>query len=308
MSNLPKSLLAWWRWVVGVGLVLTLLLVAGPAEVVVTLKQVSAAWTAVVALASLAWILLGAFNVWLLIDCLAPLRFLTFVPVYITSWATALLLPGQLGDATQVLLLRRHDIPMSCSGAAYVADKVISLSWLVMVAIYGATRYAPQLRPWWFLSFVVIAMAGAALGVHLVRTLSVAGSGVLARALASLDRVSGRLLSFKHRPARLAVNVSLTVVKWLLTTLIYFGCFSAVGSPIHFEAAATIPVMSSLVAYIPITAGGIGTMEWSAVLLFKRVGVAAASVISAYLLMRIVLLLVPLLLLLGFRSREHKGA
>jgi uncharacterized protein (TIRG00374 family) len=86
--------------------------------------------------------------------------------------------------------------------------------------------------------------------------------------------------------------------------LLYLAAFHAFGSPINFEAAATIPVMSSLVGHIPVTVGGAGTMEWTAVLLFKQVGVDNSSVFSVYLLLRSVLI-VTALLILSFRKSSE---
>ena len=55
-----------------------------------------------------------------------------------------------------------------------------------------------------------------------------------------------------------------------------------------------IPVMSTLVGYIPVSVGGIGTVEVSAVMLFKMLGVAESIVISAYLFLRLLQYLLAL--------------
>ncbi len=68
--------------------------------------------------------------------------------------------------------------------------------------------------------------------------------------------------------------------------LAYWCAFRAFGAEIGVLAAGTIPFMSSLVGYIPVTVGGAGTIEWTAVALFAKVGVEGASVVSVYLLAR----------------------
>src|SRR3546814_5069774 len=69
------------------------------------------------------------------------------------------------------------------------------------------------------------------------------------------------------------LNVAISIVKWLIMATMYYTAFAAVGAAIGFEPAATIPVVSSLVAYIPITVAGLGTTEWTAVGLFAAAGV-----------------------------------
>ena len=274
----------WWRWGVGAGLLVLLVSVVGPRVLVETFRRASFAWVLGVIALSLIWLALGALNVWLLLRRLAPVPLRTLLRVYVTSWATSLLLPGQLGDATLVLLLRPHGVPAASSSAAYLLDKMISLTWLVLVAAYGVGLYAPYIH-------------GAWLPAALVR-----GGGWAARAKVWVDALFEQLLAFRRYPWTVARNLALTILKWILMTLLYLGAFDAFGARIGLEAAATIPAMSSLVGYVPVTVGGAGTMEWTAVVLFKQVGIEAAAVLSVYLLLRGVLILGALLLLVTFRS------
>jgi uncharacterized membrane protein YbhN (UPF0104 family) len=77
---------------------------------------------------------------------------------------------------------------------------------------------------------------------------------------------------------------------------------------IPFSAASTIPVASSLVGYIPVTVGGIGTTEWTAVALFERAGVEAEVVVGVYLFLRVLLLLLAFFIhsLLHFIDPAYK--
>ncbi|MFQ5565150.1 MAG: hypothetical protein ACE5EU_02170, partial [Paracoccaceae bacterium] len=74
---------------------------------------------------------------------------------------------------------------------------------------------------------------------------------------------------------------------------------------ISLESAATIPVVSSLVAYIPVTVAGLGTTEWTAVGLFRSVGIAPVDVVGAYLVMRGVLILCAAAMLTAGRLSRH---
>lgn len=293
----------WWRLAVGLGLLVLLLAVVGPAEVVEAAGRAHPGWAAAVVVLALGWLGLGALNVWVLLRRLAPVPFREFVGVYITSWATALFIPGQLGDATQVVLLRRYDVPMSRSGAAYVVDKAVSLTWLLSVAAYGVTLYLPRVRGWWLLAPPALVLAALWLGYGLLRRLDPPEASLVGRARRFAGNVTLHVRSFRAYPGTLAANVALTGVKWLAMAGLYLWAFRAFGTSVGFVAAATIPVISSLVGYLPVTVGGAGTMEWTAVALFGGLGVDGPSVVVVYLFLRAILLAGALALLVGVRGR-----
>jgi uncharacterized protein (TIRG00374 family) len=277
----------------------------GPRELVDTFRRASPAWLALVVGLSFVWLSLGALNVWILLRRLASVSFRTFYGVYITSWGTSLLLPGQLGDATQVIFLKQHSVPAASSSASYLLDKAVSLSWLVLVATYGIGRYVSAFEPWWLLSFVGLLVLSAITGVVILRRVAVGARGWLSQLKSIVDSLLDQLLMYRDHMDALTLNISLSIVKWIVMAFMYLAAFYAFGLPIDFEAVATIPVMSSLVGYIPVTVGGVGTMEWTAVLLFEQLGADNSTVFSVYLVLRSVLI-VTALLILSFRKSSEK--
>lgn len=281
----------WGRLTVGVGLIGLLLIVVDPVDVVRVGRRAHPGWAAAVIALSVAWLTLGAFNVWILLRRLAPVAFRDFLRVYLTSWAAALVIPGQLGDATQVMLLRRYDVPMSHSGAAYLADKVISLSWMMVVAAVGVALYLPRFHGWWLVAPPLLVFAALWLTHRLFESSQVSESSWLGRGRRGLSTVRRQVKSLRSFPGTLFANVTLTGVKWLAMACLYLWSFRAFGTSVDFIAAATIPVISSLVGYLPVTVGGAGTMEWTAVALFGGLGIEAAPVVAAYLFLRAILLI-----------------
>jgi uncharacterized membrane protein YbhN (UPF0104 family) len=255
-----------------------------------------------------AWLLLGALNVWLLLRRLVPVKPELFARAYVASWAASLVIPGQLGDVTQVMLLRRAGVPAASSAAAYLLDKVVSLGWLALVAGYGIGRYTHHHPAVWLIAALAVACSAAVALILLLR-LRREMPGWLQRVHSAARRAASQLVEFRAQPLAVATNFMVTVVKWLFTTALYLAAFRAVGVRLSFEAAATIPVMSSLVGYVPLTVAGVGSMELTAVVLFGTLGLAPATVLSAYLLLRAILVLVAVLLLalLGAR-REAPGS
>lgn len=287
-----------WRWVVGAGLLFILVALVDPRALAGVVAGASPGWLAGVVALACAWFVLGGLNLFLLVRRLHPVRLRTVLDAYLTGWMGSLLIPGQLGDATLVLVLRRQAVPAATGSAAYVLDKTVSLTWLVLVAAYGVGRYTPQLRAWWLPALSLGGLLAGAVGIAVFRRVAAGAHGPLGRAL---ERLFGELAAFRRHPGTVALNVGLTIVRWGLTTSLYWAAFRAFDAPIPLEAAATIPVMSSLVGYIPVTVAGAGTVEWTAVLIFAQVGVEDTAVVTVYLVLRAVLVLAALGLLVSSR-------
>ena len=290
----------------GIGLLVLLVRLVGWDEVVAAVGRARPGWAlAVMALAGL-WLCIGAVNVWILLRRLAPIPLRAFLGVYITSWAASLLIPGQLGDVTQVMLLRRHGIEMSRGGAAYVVDKVVSLGWLLGVGVWGVALYLPPGRGWWLLGPPAVFLATFIAGLVLVR--GAAGAEAPGRVRRFLLRLSDQVRSFGAHRGAVAQNVALTGVKWIVMTAMYLWAFRAFGSPISLPEAATVPVIASLAGYIPVTIGGAGVVEWTAVALFRGLGIEESTVVVAYLFLRAVLIGWAFVLLMGLREPALREA
>jgi uncharacterized protein (TIRG00374 family) len=137
---------------------------------------------------------------------------------------------------------------------------------------------------------------------------SLDAGGIVRRTQDLLSRVVEQSLTFRHQRVAVARNISLTILKWGLMALAYWCAFRAFGVEIGALAAGTIPFMSSLVGYIPVTVGGAGTTEWTAVALFAKVGVEGASVVSVYLLARAAVIAAGMSLLALAGKGTSRGA
>ena len=305
-SSTKQSSPARWRWVVGIGLLVALVVAVGPSRMVATFAQVSLKWTFVTLLVAMIWLFLGGLKGWLLLRTLAPIRLSEFLATYVTSWAVSQLIPGQLGDATQVVLLKRYQIPVESGSAAYLVDKFISLSWMLTVAAYGIVYLTASVKGWLLLTLPIVGVFLAALGVWTVRRIPTSQGGWLDKIRGLVDRSIDQLFRFTHYPGRIALNIALTISKWATVGLKYFCAFLAFGTPVGFPIAWTAPVMSSLVGYIPITVGGAGTTELTAVVLFGKEGAAAATVVGVYIFLRGIMLLAALTLVLSVRLKNNE--
>jgi uncharacterized membrane protein YbhN (UPF0104 family) len=89
----------------------------------------------------------------------------------------------------------------------------------------------------------------------------------------------------------MAANLALTILKFGCSVLAFWCVFCALGEG-QLAYLHTLPLVaiSALVAYIPVSFNGLGTVEFAGIWLFGGAGIAKATVLSAYLLVRVIVL------------------
>ena len=279
---------SWWRWLLALILFTGLIYISGPAKLLELFKEIDLWWAFIATVLAYSMYVIGSFNVWILLRILTPIPMRQFVRVYMISWAVGLFVPGQLGDASQILFMKRQGVQMARSGAAYALDNGLSLLFFIFIAAVGTTHYLINISGllWALIPVSILAVASITVAVRLWKK---PGSGYLGRLHDGLTSFLNHFWSYRQQWHIVLINLSITVFRWILQALCYWAAFRAFNSPIDLFAAATIPVISTLVGYIPISIAGIGTVELSAVLLFEMEGIGGTEVIAAYLMLRLVL-------------------
>ena len=281
---------AYLRWAFAILLLTLLLFYAGPRTLFHLAKDIKPWWALLSLCLTYSLIVVGGFNVWILLRLLSPIRLSSFLRIYMLSWAVGLLFPGQLGDASQVYLLKRKGVQMARSGAAYVLDKGLSLLFLIIIAAFGTTYYMISFSNLiWLLPVVLVTLV--ILITIFFKVWKAPNDGLLAKIHSAASSFLHHFWSFRHHWPIVLLNFNITILKWVILTFCYWTAFHAFNSPVPLLAAATIPVISTLVGYIPITVAGIGTVEWSAVLMFEMEGISKAAVLAVYLFFRVILYL-----------------
>lgn len=257
-------------------------------------------------------VLVGAFDVWVLLGGIKPLPFPGVLRVYAIAWSSFLALPGSAGDAVQILLFKRSAIDYRAGTSVYLTDKLVTLVVNLAIVLGGG---------WLVLDDVVrsgvIALALGALGIGaLVGLWALRRWGhLVAGSLAG--RIVG-VLEFaadyaRRHPARILVNLAGTLTRAALTVAGSWLLFRGLGVTVGPLTILVVGYSATLVAYLPIAFNGIGTVEIAAVALYRTAGVAASSTLAMYVLLRgliVVTALAGLVLTLPFRratrpSRER---
>jgi uncharacterized protein (TIRG00374 family) len=281
-------------------LLTALFLTIGPEQILETFRRVHPVEGVMAGICLFFLFLCGAVNVWFLLSAMGKVSLPTFLNVYAHSWALGLIMPGQAGDASMILLSRKYGIPLRQTGIAYFFDKFITIAVFVCVAWFGSYVLLDVFRGLWpfILSLIVVLMVG---GILVIRFLP-AFQGPGTRIQNWVAQIREEITVFKKKWYILFLNTMVTIFKWLVLSLAYFLAFLSFDVRVPWPEIAVIPILSTLVGYIPISIAGIGTVEVTAAFLFSKVGVEQSVVVSAYLFLRIVQFFLAFMTLGFFRS------
>jgi uncharacterized membrane protein YbhN (UPF0104 family) len=273
--------------VAGVGLLVGLIWFANPASVLVALRDAQPAWIVLALAVILVSTMLGAINSYLMAAPGPALGFKGFLRAYWVAWAFGQVVPGQIGDLLGMsLFLRRRGLSLPMAVGRLGVDKLISL---VCTFLLSAG-----------LMFLFVAPPARLAGL-----LGAAAAGALIVAYTTSRRWSGRVsvstglrahfvnsLVEAHRvvatrPRAIIANALLTILKLFAIGICYWAVLKALHATPGDLFGVTVTANSAgLIAYIPISANGVGTVEVGGVYLFGLRGVAAPVVIASYLVLR----------------------
>jgi len=249
--------------------------------------------------------LLGSFNAYLVVAIDSAVSYRKFLSFYWFSWALGLVVPGQVGDvASLTYLMKRAGIEWSRIMARAVLDKFISFLVMALLAGFSLLRFSGkiEIETGTIVGTAAAALAITAIALYLVRN-------ILLRATRESEwlekvRTSFRdLASFvRDKPRLVGINFVGTSFKILLIGTAYWYVFQAGGAqdPPWLDVVLLVTV-SSLVAYIPVSFNGLGTVEVTGILLFSLLGLGEELVLSSYLVLRLTVLIIawaPSLLIL----------
>ena len=284
-------------------------------QIVGLLKEVNPFWFAVVVLSLIISSILGALNVFLLFrpeD--RKISFGEFLGIYWFGWAMSLIVPGQVGDvASTTVLLKKRGMVMHKSLGLLLIDKVISLLTMLSFALIGVLSAGSSLATSWKSFEDFSAWLGFFVIIFLVGIFLISSKRFQQTKLGKFirDTVQNIWTTSVKYPGVLLRNISITLFKVSLIGFAYTAMFWAFGAKdISLVTITGLALASGLVAYLPISFNGLGTVEFAGLVLFKTIGISEQVTLSSYLLLRLSGLLIawlPVLIWRGLLEENSKG-
>lgn len=280
------------RTAFGIALLTVLIWYLNPSHIALALDGLNYVWVIAAALLIISTTLLGALNLHLFINLAGNFAFKSFLPVFWVSWAIGLIFPGQIGDIASIAAqLQKRGINLATSISRSLLDKLISLILMIFFASFGFAYLLPStLYATWLLGLLLLIALSASQFKRLFNWLCTR-QGKVANFISNIQHETIQLVTL--HPQKIAINTALTLIKIILAGLSYWCAFNALGyhgiNPAHVIALVAI---SSLTAYIPISFNGIGTAEIVGVLIFTTLGMSQADILTAYLVLRTMVMLI----------------
>ena len=260
---------------------------ANPSRVLHALRGAEPIWIAAALGAILVSTLLGAVNSYMMAAPGPSLGFGRFLKAYWVAWAVGQILPGQVGDLLGMsLFLRKRGLSLPAAVGRLGVDKLVSLFCTFGLSIGLCFIFVEP-------SVHVAGMLGVGADVLLIivyltsRRWSKGMSSNHKLITYLVDSLTEAHRVIATRPLAVITNASLTLLKLLVIGVCYWAAFKALQAAPGSVLDVTVTANSAgLIAYVPISANGVGTVEAGGVYLFGLKGVGTPLVVATYLVLR----------------------
>lgn len=233
-------------------------------------------------------LLIGGINLWLLMNSISNIPLNIFIRAYSYGYAVNLFSPGQLGDISVALFLKKNGIYYSHSTLAYAVDKFISMMFAISLGYIGARFILADLAvPPWIFGIPLICAICAMVCFMLILYIPNA-TGLIGRVKQFIKGTYKEAILWDAKYRAIILNSVLTIIRWLALSVIYYLAFRAFGIDAKWPEVGIIPIISTLIGYIPISVGGIGAVELCAVYLFSLISIDRVYVIDVYIFIRFI--------------------
>jgi len=238
---------------------------------------------------------LGAINAYLFIGRDRKVTFSDFLALYWISWAVGLVVPGQIGDLASIgFFLRRHSLELSTIWGRAMLDKTISLMVMLVFVLIGLLTIVKGVILDQRLLLSAALLLALAVGVvyGLRGWLRAVFDPVRAGPAGGLARIFTELMqTVRLTPSRVWLNIGITILKVILAGGAYWAMFCALGETgLPLFEVVVLATIAGLVAYLPLSINGLGTVEMAGIFLFGQLDVPAVTVITAYICLRLLVL------------------
>lgn len=242
------------------------------------------------------WIAAGALNIKIMLTKLIKEEYIHIFHIYCKANTISLIIPGQVGDAVIINFFRKYSIPISQGATIFGIDKIITLFWYTIFSIYGMLLINVDII------YINKAKENAPLTIALIIVISIT---IIITIYTLYSNVPERIQNWltlarnyiKISKQEILIDWGITLIRTLLLGGAYWlaiKSFSPSQSP-SFIQALCLSIMGGMVAYIPISFNGLGTVEAAHIFLFNKIGIEAGPILSAILSLRVIMIIVLIL-------------
>ncbi len=234
------------------------------------------------------FLLLGGINNWLVMKAVSPLSLGEALKFFFISASVGMFTPAYVGEfASMTYLLKQKGVDVSKGLAVPTIDKMITLAANVILFVIGLLLYFPETGQPIFIvagaSLIVPALllyipASRAWSYQLIqRRFSWAAS--YCHACASF---------FVHHPLLFAANFMLSFLRAAVGGMCIWFLLRGFGLDAKILDVLFVNFVVRIVSFVPLTINGLGLLEGTAMVLFRRIDVSSELSFLAFFMARLV--------------------
>lgn len=234
------------------------------------------------------FLILGGVNNWLVLRALAPLPLWEAIKVFLISASVGMFTPAYVGEfASMTYLLKKRGINVSEGLSVSTIDKIITLAVNSALFLIGLLLYFPDAGTSVFV-LTLLALLVPALCL-LAPPLRRAVYAVVQRRFSWAAAYCYSCASFfVHHPVLLMLNVVASVARAIVGALCIWYLLHGFGIDAPLVPVLFMNFVARMVTLIPLTINGLGLLEGTAMVLFKRIGIEPELSFLAFFLSRLI--------------------
>lgn len=230
-------------------------------------------------------LLLNGVNITLFLQAVGKrIKFWKIVVWSNLAWSIGLFFPGRFGEFSIVYFLKGEGVEFGESTAVALLDKMTTFFVLSVLSIIGVFYYFDLTQAFWLAGILIAVLAGS-IAIFLNARLRGWVKEYLLRKYSRLFK--GFNESFRRilgNKKMLLGNASVTAIKWFFSLFAFQVIFLSLGAEVKVTDVMMISSLATIISLIPISLGGIGLKEYTAVYLFNGLGISPEITFVTYLL------------------------
>ncbi len=212
----------------------------------------------------------------------------TLTKYHIISWAMGLWVPGKIGEFSIIYLFKKKKISIGEGTVIHILDKAITILTFSIVSIVGFFIFYGIEKS---LEISIILLIVFLIGFTFLissKTREFLKKYILRKHHLLFKGFSKTLFLFLKKKKRfLLINILLTLMKLVFSSAIVWLIFLSTSTYVNIMYVIIFNSMLTIISLIPISLGGLGIREMSAVLLYKIIGINEATTLSIYIIVLI---------------------
>lgn len=216
----------------------------------------------------------------------------SLVRISFVSWAAGIFTPGKLGEFSSIYMLKKEGLDTSTSAAVSLLNKALVSVTLFAFSIVGLIKFLGIKESLHRLQ-IIAAIVALTLIPYLMLTSARSRElmkKIFAKLIKRYERQFAGLVDeldnyLSRRRMLLLCSLALNFLWIAVSSWLVILAFAAFGQRVGFVNAALINSIGTVTSLIPVTIGGTGVREATAIVFFGKVGLSSAVVLSSHIIM-----------------------